>query len=370
MSGKSLVQTIIILAAATLCLTDTAFAENGAPQGMQTVTNGTAAGVSAEKPGRKLAYDEVAKIVAARISQHRGDAELLFSLNQSEFAEERRAFILPLLETLNFCSDNNVPREGVFPQPKEPEARKQNKALYDLQGMRFIIQKYIGAAYLRPPYNVEELRQIATETLCDRTMVTDIMIQVEPYITKSINIPAPKSWDGVAAEFNMYRYLGDASAARTSSLSPETYGGERRKFIVPLIKAAKVLLDNKVPNEHPEEWTTIMCAPDPSWRKSDPELWEKRRKEYDDMGESLRQIRVLDDLVCSRFMLLRGIGGYYTSKPSDTEELRRIATDILHDETTVEVIMAGAGVKPSEEALNSSLMREHRKFFSGGAPAP
>ncbi len=308
---------------------------SGAVAAGRVTSKGARVVVKSATSSPKLTWDQVSSFATACINQFNQQSTKASSLSADEYAKERRAFIVPLLKALNAYSENRVPNEPIFPMPTEPKARRQAKVLLNLDNLRFVILQYIGSSYLTPPYATEELRELATSNIHDATIVKKVMDEVSPYTPASVDIPSPQSWDGAMANFMMYRDKGYAGASLARDLGPDDYSKARRDFIVPLLKALKVLKDNNVPTER--IMLPTICMPDTM--SAGRPGWDAIVKEHNAQMEARRQAGVLDELVSSRFGLMVNIIGYYAKSPSAMKELREIATTVLKDDALVKEII-------------------------------
>lgn len=145
------------------------------------------------------------------------------------------------------------------------------------------------------------------------------------------------------------RLLSEGDSARRRFFSKakcEDADKLRREFTTAGLKALKVLIDNGVP-EPTESARPKMPGPMTLY---DPlgctpaQLQVEQRRLAAEM-EAHTQALLLDDLWCWRGMLTESIVDGYSRQPYATEELRRLATEILANPVAVKSLMSAVDAK-------------------------
>jgi len=118
--------------------------------------------------------------------------------------------------------------------------------------------------------------------------------------------------------------------------SGEKYAKGRRQFIVPMLKALKILLGNGVASEDaPPALPAVNMFDAP---QDSPEYEALVKKHEEEMEAHSRAILLLE-LWNWRVVLMQNVVGYYSQPPYATDELRQLATEILQDDAVVKEIM-------------------------------
>ncbi len=142
-----------------------------------------------------------------------------------------------------------------------------------------------------------------------------------------------------------YYHDTDVQAKQYVGVNSLEFAKARKQFIVPLLNALKLILDNEVPKSSDafdipgvDKYDVPECSPG-------REAIVKKHAEQIEAHEIAIQMQ---ELIAMRSSLVKNIAGWYLQKPYATDELHQIASDILkNDDAVIEIMKeAETNMKP------------------------
>lgn len=132
-------------------------------------------------------------------------AAMHFRDNTEEYANARKEFIIPILNALRLLVENGITKDDNRPlvpyiekfdmaidsperelalaaNNEQIKARKIALLTNELISYRMLITRNIAGYYVQPPYAINELRQLASDTLKNDAVVQELIAEVEPSI--------------------------------------------------------------------------------------------------------------------------------------------------------------------------------------------
>jgi hypothetical protein len=145
----------------------------------------------------------------------------------------------------------------------------------------------------------------------------------------------------VRAQADKLYKQGESQAAKWVGIDRDTpgYAEARRHFVIPMLKALKLLLDNNVPGADAR-------PPLPGVNPFDIQppgspAYQAAVERHSRQMEARRTAELMDDLVSRRWVYTNNIAAYYAQPRHAPEELRRLASNILKNPTVVQDILRG-----------------------------
>lgn len=130
---------------------------------------------------------------------------------------------------------------------------------------------------------------------------------------------------------------GNAQAAKYIGVSSDEYAKARKEFIVPMLNALKLLLENGIPKD---DARPVVPGIDRFDLPTGDPGQEAALKKQTEQIEARKIALLMNDLISLRVMLVRNIAGYYLQEPYATDELRQLASDTLKNDAAVGELMA------------------------------
>ncbi len=137
---------------------------------------------------------------------------------------------------------------------------------------------------------------------------------------------------GMLRTAKAYFDKGNVEAVKYIGIHSDEYPTARKKFIVPMLDALKLLVENGIPKDDSRPVVPGVSKFDiPAGSPGREEALKKQEEQIEARNIAL----LMNELIGLREIFTRNIAGYYLKKPYATDELRQLAADTIKNDDVV-----------------------------------